>query len=83
MMRRLINYKGLLILWTSTCLLLYSSLIIFPTSNEWIGIWDRKPKGGLFFENYNDYKKAMNAAPFITLAGVILIGGIGYLISKK
>ncbi len=76
-MKKLLNYKGLLVLWVAISVLYYGWIKVNP-------VYDTYYIDGRHSSTFDEgYTKKLDLFPFISLSGIILIGGIGYLISKK
>ncbi|NOZ47205.1 MAG: hypothetical protein GXO79_10555 [Chlorobi bacterium] len=80
LIKKLYNYKGLLVLWVFISILFYGVLVSYPRTKT--------------FKSHMGYNKIVYEAeptnidlktftPFLSFAGIVLIGGVGYLISKK
>lgn len=80
-MKKLFNYKGLLILWITLSFISYGYLVELNNSHEY------RSKDAIRIigqtRKYPIHKSLKDILPFASLAGIALISGVGYLISKK
>lgn len=78
-MKKLFNYKGLLVLWIAVSILYYGWVKINPVYDTYYVSGDLEHSSTLD----EGYINKLEFLPYISLSGIVLIGGAGYLLSKK